>query len=99
MTKNISQNENNMKNLAKQLALSVFLLAAATSTNVCSISSARAPKTMALEQLLQSLKDSTTNKPPAIVGGPHIWSNEQLEEMKRKAFGAKCKMAMQKKGK
>lgn len=88
-----------MKNLAKQLALAVVLLAAATSTNVCSISSARAPRAMPFEQFLQSVKDNATNKPPALVDAPHIWSNEQLEELKRKAFGAKCKMAMQKKEK
>lgn len=87
-----------MKNLAKQLALSVLLLAAATSTNVCSISSARAPKAMALEQLLQSLKDSTTNKPPALVGVP-IRTVQLDEEMKRKFVESKCKMAMQKKEK
>ena len=98
MTKNISQNENNMKNLAKQLALSVFLLAAATSTNVCSISSARAPKAMSLEEYIQSFKDSTTNKPPALAGVP-IRTQLWLDEMKRKAFEAKCKMAMQKKEK
>lgn len=69
--------------LAKQLALAVCLLAAAASTNVCSTSSARAPKAMAFEQLLQSLKDSTADKPRALAGAP-IRTARLDEELKRK---------------
>ena len=85
-----------MKNLAKQLALAVVLLAAATSTNVCRMASTRAPRAMAFEQFLQSVKDNATNKPPVLAGGT-IFTEKLWEEMKRKAFEEKRKMAMQQK--